>query len=550
VKILHNAKIYTLDQKRPLVSSLACDHGRIIAAGKSDTILERYTKSVGGVELFDLGGRTVIPGLVDTHIHLKSFALGVDKVDCETKTKAECLRRVEARALGTPEGKWILGHGWNQNNWQEGFGTAEELDQVAPRNPVYLTAKSLHAAWVNNLALKLANIHSSTQQPEGGLIQQNERGEPAGILFENAMLLVKRVIPEPSPEDVVNAIGRAQSILWKMGITGVHDFDRRTCFIALQTLHEQKRLRLRVLKSIPFDDLEHAVELGLRSYFGDDILRIGGVKLFADGALGPRTAAILAPYAEEPENRGMLLMDAEEIVERGRLAVENGLSLAVHAIGDRANHEVLNAFSQLREFEKEIARNKSTKTKVGVSKGSAFSLLRHRIEHVQLIHPDDVARLADLNIIASMQPIHATSDMEMADRYWGARSKLAYAWRAQLTNGSVLVFGSDAPVEWPNPFWGLYAAVTRRRHDGSPGESGWYGEQTIRIQDAIHAYTTSAAYAAGMEGRLGKLAPGYYADLIILDEDVFHCEPDRLWKVKPVGTMIEGDWVFLQEGGF
>lgn len=554
MKIILNANIYTLDRERPIASALACYKGRIIAVGASESILSAYAKRDTGTEIFDLKNRTVIPGLVDSHIHLKSFGLGLDKVDCETKSKEECLQRIADRVRETPEGKWILGHGWNQNDWVEGFGTAGELDKIAPQNPVYLTAKSLHAAWVNNLALKLANISSNTLDPEGGFVQKDDWGTPTGILFENAMQLVKRAIPDPSMPEVVEAIDKAQPILWQMGITGVHDFDRRACFVALQSLHEQKRLRLRVLKSIPLDDLEYAVKLGLRSYFGDDYLRIGPVKLFSDGALGPQTAAMLEPYQGEPNNRGLLLMDSEEIVERGRLAIENGLSLAVHAIGDRANHEVLNAFSQLREFEKDILTSTMRSVKAGhgeeTEKRQDAGLLRHRIEHVQLIHPNDASRLAELNIIASMQPIHATSDMEMADRYWGARSELAYAWRTQLSNGALLVFGSDAPVDWPNPFWGLHAAVTRRRHDSSPGESGWYGEQRISLFDAMRAYTTTAAYAAGMEDRLGRLSPGYYADLVVLDEDIFNCEPAWLWKIKPVGTMIEGNWVFLQDGVF
>jgi hypothetical protein len=283
---------------------------------------------------------------------------------------------------------------------------------------------------------------------------------------------------------------------------------------------------LRVIKSIPLEDLTHAVELGLRSGFGDDFLRIGSVKIFADGALGPHTAAMLQPFENEPENRGMLMMDAEELYEHGRLAVENGLSLAVHAIGDRANHEVLNAFAQIRQHE-------------------VVKLpLRHRIEHVQIIHPDDAPRLAAMGVIASMQPVHATSDMLMADRYWGMRSALAYGWRTQLNNGAILAFGSDAPVEVPNPFWGLHAAVTRQRPDGSPGPEGWYPVQRLSLIEALQAYTGGAAYAAGMEDRLGKLAPGYLADLLILDHDPFNCSPEEIRDIHPLATMVGGEWVW------
>jgi predicted amidohydrolase YtcJ len=410
----------------------------------------------------------------------------------------------------------------------EGWPSAADLDKIAPNNPVYLTAKSLHAAWANSAALKRAGLVSSSPDPANGQLQRNAGGQLTGILLETAMELVGKVIPEPSVEAVAEAIEQAQPILWRMGLTGVHDFDRRNCFMALQQLHSNSRLKLRVTKSIPLDDLEHAVELGLRSGFGDEWLRIGSVKAFMDGALGPRTAAMFQPYLNEPENRGILNMDAEELFEAGRVAVEVGLSMAVHAIGDRANHEVLDAYEQLRRFERD----------------RSLPPLRHRIEHVQVIHPDDAGRLADLGIIASMQPTHATSDMRMADQYWGERAALSYAWGTQLQSGAQLAFGSDAPVESPNPFLGLHAAVTRQRADGSPGIDGWYPEQRLSMQQAIQGYTSGAAYAAGLEDCLGKLAPGYLADLIVLAQDPFVISPADLLEMESSATMVGGEWVW------
>jgi predicted amidohydrolase YtcJ len=269
----------------------------------------------------------------------------------------------------------------------------------------------------------------------------------------------------------------------------------------------------------------------LRSGFGDDFLRIGSVKLFSDGALGPRTAAMLQPYEGEAGYTGMLLLDAEEIFERGREAVKTGLSLAIHAIGDRANHEVLNAYAQLRAFERE----------------NGLPELRHRIEHVQVLHADDVARLAGLGVIASMQPIHATSDMRIADRHWGQRADLAYAWRTLLQNGAMLAFGSDAPVESPNPFWGLHAAVTRRRRDGTPGPLGWHPEQRLGLEEALRAFTLGPAFAAGLEARRGRLAAGYDADLIVLERDPFQAPPDELYTLLPGATMVAGEWVWQGE---
>jgi hypothetical protein len=313
-----------------------------------------------------------------------------------------------------------------------------------------------------------------------------------------------------------------------MGITGVHDYDRARCFSALQMLQQQGRLKLRVVKSIPLSDLPHAIALGLRSGFGNDYLRIGAVKLFADGALGPRTAAMLQPYENDGDNTGILLMDNEEIFEHGQQATRHGFNMAVHAIGDRANHEVLLAYANLRRFEQD--HNLPT--------------LRHRIEHVQILHPDDYQRLAALNVTASVQPIHATSDMYAADRHWGQRSAGAYAFQTLLEAGTAMCFGSDAPVESPNPFLGLHAAVTRCRPDGSPGADGWYPSQRMELAQALQGFTTGPAYAAGLEDRLGRLAPGYLADLITFHQDPFQIPAQNLHSLAPAATMVGGEWVW------
>jgi predicted amidohydrolase YtcJ len=532
-RILHNAKIYTFDDAHPICSAMAMHGGQILALGDDQDILTQFG---GGTHSLDIGGAPVIPGLIDAHIHLRHYAQSLDKIDCEVNTLAECLRLVDERAQTTLPGDWILGHGWNQNDWSGPFSggafpTAADLDKVAPNNPVFLTAKSLHTGWANSAAMRDAGIDAHTPDPDDGTILHNEHGNPTGIFLEGAMWMVDRAVPEPGGDELAEAIARAQRNLWQMGITGVHDFDRSACFDALQRLHLQERLQMRVVKNIPVDDLPLAAALGLRSGFGDDFMRIGAVKAFADGALGPHTAAMLQPYENAPaDNQGMLLLDAEQVLEYGREASQAGLPLTVHAIGDRANHEVLNALEQLREFERS-------------QQISPDSPLRHRIEHVQIIHPEDAPRLAQLGIIASMQPIHATSDMLTADRYWGARSANAYTWKSQLKHDAVLAFGSDAPVESPNPFWGLHAAVTRRRADGTPGPDGWYPTQRLSIKEALHAYTQGAAYAAGTENVQGKLAPGYWADLVVLDRDPFECAPEEIRDIRTLGTMVAGEWV-------
>jgi len=525
MNLLYNAHIHTQNPLQPTASALVIDRERISAVGNADDLFNQYPNATRQ----DMQGRVILPGLTDAHLHLKYYSLALQKIDCETDTKEECLRRVAERVKNSNPGEWILGHGWNQNVWGS-WPTASDLDVIAPNNPVYLTAKSLHAAWANTNGLKLANITAQTPDPQNGQIQRDTKGNVTGVLLETAMELVGSAVPESSGAEIADAIEKAQPILWKMGLTGVHDFDRRDSFMALQQLHAQKKLKLRVLKNIPVELLNEAHALGLRGGFGDDLLRIGNVKAFMDGALGPHTAAMFQPYIGEGENRGILNMDGEELFEHGRKAAQVGLGMTVHAIGDRANHEVLNAYEQLRNYESE----------------NRLPHLRHRIEHVQVIHPDDAPRLGKMKIVASMQPLHATSDMLMADAFWGSeRSRLAYALKAQWDFGAPLALGSDAPVESPNPFLGLHAAVTRRRADGSPSAEGWYPEQKLTMAEAWAGYTLGAAYAAYMEDRLGRLAPDHLADLIVLEKDPFTCNADELLTLQSSATMVAGEWVYI-----
>jgi hypothetical protein len=523
-RILYNATILPQDVDRPVVSALVIQDDRILTAGTTTDIFAEF----GNYQKQNMGGKFILPGIIDAHIHLENHGVNAQKINCETRTLEKCLQHVSARVKGSKPGEWILGHGWNQNDWHEGFGSASMLDKIAPQNPVYLTAKSLHAGWANGQALKIAGIDASTPDPENGRINHDRSGEPTGILLEDAMLLISLKIPPPTVHTLAEIIKKIQPELWNMGITGVHDFDKGSCFSALKDLHDNGELKVRVLKSIAREDLDEAISTGLRSGSGDDFLRIGSLKLFADGALGPHTAAMFKPFIDDYENYGILTMNKEKISEYGMLAANNGISLAVHAIGDRANNEVLEGFKSLRDYE---CKN-------------GLKHLRHRIEHVQLLHPADAGRLSELDLIASMQPIHATSDMTMADKTWGDRCSTAYAWKTQLDHGAHLAFGSDAPVDSPNPFLGLHAAVTRQRVDDLPGKAGWYPEQCLSFGEALRAYTEAPAYAAGMEDRSGKLKPGYLADLIVLDRNPFLCHPSELVDLKPAATMVNGDWVF------
>jgi hypothetical protein len=323
-------------------------------------------------------------------------------------------------------------------------------------------------------------------------------------------------------------MSEAQSLAWAAGLTGLHDYDNPSCMVALQRLREQDRLGLRVVKQINAPWINHAHELGIRSGFGDDWLRIGSLKIFADGALGPRTAHMIEPFENEPDNYGIVVTDKEEMFDLVRRASAAGMSSAIHAIGDRAVHDVLDVFEAVRA--EEAAQNIPRPVR------------RHRIEHVQLIHPHDAHRLGALDVIASMQPIHATSDWEMAERHWGARARWSYNWRAQIEAGARLAFGSDSPVEPFEPFKGIFAAVTRRRPDGSPGPDGWFPGGRLDVDTALRGFTQGPAYAAGMEHDLGTLAPGFLADLLVLDRDPYLIAPDDLLAVQVVGTMIDGQW--------
>lgn len=519
---LRRGRIYPSAESPPLEGGLLIQDGRVLGLGRDEDLASAAPR---GASRIDLAGRTVLPGLVDAHLHLEQYALSADLVDCETSTLDECLVRVRARAARVPPGEWIRGHGWNQNSWGR-FGDRNDLDRAAPSHPVYLTAKSLHAGWANSAALRLASLGATDADPPDGTIVRGEDGAPTGILLEGAMSMLTRAIPAPRPSQVAPLILQAQERLWRLGLVGVHDFDGSRCFQALQLLHEDGRLGLRVIKNLPAADLGAASHLGLRSGFGDEWLRLGHVKVFADGALGPRTAAMIEPYEDDPGNTGMALLDDEELLEKAIRAGEAGWPMAVHAIGDRANHLVLDAFTELRR--QEASR--------------AWPARRHRVEHLQLLHPDDRARPAQLGLVASMQPVHAVSDMPMAQRAWGKRSRYAYAWRGQRGSGARLAFGSDAPVESPNPFWGLHAAVTRRRPDGSPGPDGWIPEERLSMAEALAGFTEGPAFAAGLEDKTGRLAPGLWADLIVLEADPLLADPDSVRDLLPCGVMTGGVW--------
>jgi predicted amidohydrolase YtcJ len=527
--LFYNGNIYTLDPETPVVSSIAIVGNRIVATGNDEL---RYQFNDAG-EKIDLQKKSVIPGLVDAHAHLQLFTQSLYNVDLAgTRDVKEAIKRLQAFADKNREATWIQGWGWCQDDWPDrAFPTAMMIDRVIPDIPVTLTGRSGHATWSNSLAFVRAHITENTPNPVGGEIQRDSQGQPTGILFDNANELVQSVIPPLSAYELAAKMEESIKSIHRVGLTGLHDFDGAESFRALQILNEQNKLTLRVVKNLPVSLLDEVVKLGLRSGFGNDYLRIGAVKIFADGALGSRTAAMFAPYEGEPGNSGIIVTDKEDLIQYASKASRSGFPCAIHAIGDRAVHDVLDAYEAVRMIEKEERISSNTR--------------RHRIEHVQLIHPNDAARLNELGIIASMQPIHATSDMLMADRYWGERAAFSYNPRLQLDHGAMLAFGSDAPVESINPFLGIHAALTRRRTDGSPGPKGWRSEKNERLtaSEALRAYTVGPNFAARLDGKLGRLVPGYIADLLVLNQDLFNVDPMDIADTKPESVMIGGNWM-------
>lgn len=524
--ILKNGKFHTLNADLPEVSAAAIRGNRLVFLGDTETAEAVFVNEPHST--VDLKGAVVIPGLTDSHIHFEWYSSGLLAINAETPTVDQVIVEVEKQAKSFPKGKWITGYGWNHNVWGGSFPSAELLDRVSPLHPVSLVAKSAHASWVNSAALRLAEITDNTPNPPGGQIVRDASGKATGLLLEEAMRLVDRIIPEPTLEELMEAVRQGMRNANQLGLTGIHDMDQPAVFRVFQNLHKAGQLTLRVNKSIPLNFLDQVIAAGLQTGFGDDMLHLGPVKMFADGALGPKTAWMLAGYDSSPQDTGISTTDIEVIYESVLKANAHGLATAIHAIGDRANREILNIYAEARK------RLPST-------------LLRNRIEHVQLLAPEDRGRLADLGVIASMQPIHATSDMDIAEKHWGSRLSGAYAWKTQVDKGAILALGSDCPVETLDPLVGIHAAVTRRRADGSPGPRGWRPEQRLTVEEAVKGYTSGPAFAAGMEDRLGMLARGYLADLTILDRDIFTINPMDILSTTVLATMVDGRFVWRSE---
>ncbi|MBL8918956.1 MAG: amidohydrolase [Myxococcaceae bacterium] len=508
-------RIHTNDPQRPFATALVVrgdrlafvgDEGGARAFASSDAVIDRFPAA------------TIVPGLADAHGHLASLGRALSIVSLDgMKQAGDVTARIASASPAAYQGDWLLGRGWDQNDWDEkAFPDKAVLDAAKPGTPIFFSRVDGHAAWVNAEALRRAGVTKDTKDPPGGRILRDARGEPTGVLVDNAIDLVSAKLPEPTPVEREQRLKVALETCAKLGLTSVHDagMDLAT-FELLQRWDLAGKLPLRVYAMADGQSPGWETFVGRGVYQGA-LLELRAVKLLADGALGSRGAALHAPYADEPSSTGLLLLTPEELAARAKAFDDRGFQVAVHAIGDRANTLVIDTLATLDKAH------------------------RHRVEHVQVLRGDALARLAQAGLVASMQPTHATSDMPWAEARVGQeRLSFAYAWRTVLDAKVPLAFGSDFPVEHPNPLWGLYAARTRQDHQGQP-PNGWMPAQRLSGAEALAAFTSGAAFASFAEGQRGRLTPGFDADFVVLPVDPVDGEAKALLDAKVLMTVVRG----------
>ena len=471
----------------------------------------------------DAGGRTLLPGLIDAHGHVMGLGLAALQLDLVGTNSVEDLQARLRDYAGRPGRAWILGRGWNQELWPtKRFPTAADLDAVVPERPVMLERVDGHAVVVNSAALKAAGITAATKDPVGGKIERDSNGNPTGLLIDAASELVSAKVPPPSPVQLAQALEKAQDLLIATGVTATADMGTSAAdWAVMQKAAADGRLKVRIMSySAGLKPIETIARLGPSNWLYEDRLRMGGVKLYSDGALGSRGAYLKQPYADQRDTRGLRFLTDEELRDQAGKAAALGYQIAIHAIGDGANAQVISAYEGLS-------------AKYGKER-------RWRIEHFQIVDPTDIPRLAPAGIIASMQPVHQTSDRLMAEKRLGPdRLAGAYAWQSVIKSGARIAFGSDYPVESPNPFPGLAAAISRQDMNGQP-LGGWIPEERVTFEQALSAFTRDAAYAGFGEQKFGALEPGKWADFIIVDRDVSAADPQALARTQVLETWVAG----------
>ena len=522
--LLTGATVYTSWDAAPRRAAILAVDGKIAFVGD----VAEARKMAPGAKVVEIPGAVAYPGLVDAHAHVPGLGMSKEILDLRGRSKEEILGLVKAAAARTPEGEWIRGRSWDQNLWPgKTFPTGAEIDAVAPAHPVYLTRVDGHALWVNALAMKRARVTAETKDPDGGKIVRASSGAPAGIFIDNAQALIVKAVGDPGPAARRHYLTVGMKAAAESGLTGVGEASGvdRSGLDVLRAMAREKVLPIRLYATVGAETRDLASLLS-EGTIAEGRLTVRAVKMYADGALGSRGAALLADYSDDPGNRGLLVTPPGNMDEIALVCVKSGWQLWTHAIGDRGNRLALDA------YEKAIAAVKPKDA-------------RFRIEHAQVVALDDIPRFAKFGVIASMQPTHATSDMPWAEARVGPeRIRGAYAWRRFLAAGVRLAGGSDFPVERESPLLGFYAAITRQDLDGKP-PGGWYPDQRLTRREALRLFTTDAAYAEFAESRRGRIEVGFDADLTVLDRDIVAeaLPPPEIPRAKVVMTIVGGEIV-------
>jgi predicted amidohydrolase YtcJ len=527
--IFHNARIYTVDARNTVVEAVAIAGNRIVRVGSNRDVVALKGASTG---VIDLRGATVVPGFHDAHAHVVGFGAALQDVDLRgTRSYEEVVGRVRRRLATARPGEWIVGRGWDQNDWAEkDWPTHELLSAASPDNPVYVTRIDGHAGLANRSAMEAANLGASTTDPVGGRIIRLANGEPTGVLIDEAESLVTSRIPPVSREQLENQIQSADRELRRLGVTTVHDAGADGDTVdAYERLIEAGRIktRLYVMLRGSLRELTPVFDRGPVTDFANHRMAVRAIKVYADGALGSRGAALLEPYADEPGTAGLLTTPPEEVYAQTLAAARAGFQVGIHAIGDRANRQVMDVFERVQR-------------QVPASRG-----LRMRIEHAQILDATEIPRFARLGVIASMQPTHATSDMPWAAARLGSArvEEGAYVWRKLLDGGAVIASGSDFPVEDANPLLGFYAAITRQDPGGNP-RGGWLPRERMTREEALASFTRHAAFAAHAEKLTGSIESGKLADLVVLSRDIMRVPPPDILTTSVRQTIVAGEIVY------
>ncbi len=525
--IVTNARVYTVDDARPLVEAFAVKGGKVVFTGSK---AEANVYKGAATKVVDAGGRTVIPGMVDAHGHFAGLAQTLRAVDLTgTRSLAEVVQRVAEKAKTLPKGAWVIGRGWDQNAWGDTrFPTHEALSAAVPDHPVLLTRVDGHANFANAMAMQLAGVTKATQDPNGGKIQRDASGAPTGVFIDNAQGLVGSKVPELTRDEMRSALKDAIALMHSLGLVGVHDAGASRANIDLFEDMAQKgdlNLRLYVMIGDNAAALTHYFAMGPRSALYNNQVWVRAVKLYADGAMGSRGAALLEPYSDDPNNTGLLVSAPAHIQEVAERGLANGFQINTHAIGDRGNRVVLDA------YEKALAKVPAANH-------------RFRVEHAQILHYDDIPRFAQLGVIPSMQASHQTSDMYWIGKRLGpTRLYGAYAWQSLLQTGVIVPNGSDFPVEQVNPLISFHSAISRQDARDYPA-AGWFPEQKMSREDALRSMTLWPAYAGFQESLMGSITPGKLADFVILDQDIMRVPAELVLKTRVVATYVGGRAVY------